>query len=48
MNTKGIYVDPTQFYSTVYKTLIKRGYKGPFLIKKIPITNKTKPENIPE
>ena len=34
MDKKGIYIDRTHLYYTLYKTPIKKEKKGPFLIKK--------------
>ena len=44
MDKKGIYIDRIHLYRTLRKTLIKREKKGPFLIKKNPITNGVKQE----
>ena len=38
VDKKGIYVNRTYFYYTLCKTLIKKEKKGPFMIKKNPIT----------
>ena len=42
MDEKGICINRTHFYYTLRKTPIKREGKEPFLIKKNPITNKTR------
>ena len=42
MDKKGICINRTHLYRTLRKTLIKKEKKGPFLIKKNPITNETR------
>ena len=46
VDEKGICINRTHLYYILYKTPIKKEKKGPFLIKKNPITNGIKQEYI--